>query len=220
MPSISVTSAPAAAALAKIAKQIPFAAATAINDLAFQVQRAENVGMTETFAHPRPFTARSVQVNRATKASQIATVFVRPEVAKYLQPYETGGLHVLPGVGLLKPVDIRLDAYGQLPKSTMAILRSRSDIYIGPIITKAGGTIIGVWQRLAVTRSGRARRHRLSGGLTYDPTHGALKLLIRLGHPVEVKKMLGFHTRAVALIAARVVAAFKSAIDRAIATGR
>jgi hypothetical protein len=206
-------------ALSLATKQIPFAVATAVNDLAFQVQRAENAAMLTVFKHPRPFTARSVQVGKATKSDPTATVFVRPEVAKYLQPYETGGLHVLPGKALLAPVDIRLDQYGQLPRSTMAILKARKDIYIGPIQTNSG-VVTGVWQRLSVSRSGNQRRRRLGQGGVFDATQGALKLLIRFGNAVEVTKRLHFQDRAKALIQAKATVALTTAIEKALATAR
>lgn len=216
---ITINASDATKLLARISRQIPFATSQAINDLAFQVQRAENAAMLATFRHPRPFTAKSVQVNRATKATLSATVFVRPEVAKYLQPYETGGVHVLPGKALLRPMDIRLDAYGQLPKSTMAILRSRQDIYIGPVQTKSG-MITGVWQRLAISRAGNVRRKRLSGVGVYDATHGALKLLIRFGNAVEVTKHLDFIKRATALVTTKAGEAVHNALAKAITSMR
>jgi hypothetical protein len=206
-------------ALAAYAKQIPFATATALNDLAFQAQRAENAAMSTVFKHPRPFTARSVQVNRATKTDLGATVFVRPEVAKYLLPYENGGVHVLPGTANLIPVDIRLDQYGQLPRTTMALLRARQDIYIGSIQTRSG-SVAGVWQRVAISRAGNVRRRRLGGGTVYDVNQGALKLLIRFGNAVAVTQQLNFHKRGIALIASNAMAAFAKAIEKARATAR
>jgi hypothetical protein len=200
-------------------KQMPFALAGAVNDVAFQVQRAEKAAIQATFAHPRPFTANSVQVDKATKGYPVATVKVRPEVAKYLQPYETGGVHVLPGTALLDPVDIKLDQYGQLPQNTMANLRARQDIFIGRVMTK-NGVINGVWQRLAISRKGNVRRKRLRGGRVFDATQGALKLLIRFGNAVPVTKHLGFHDRAVAIVKAVFVDAFASALGKAIGSAR
>jgi hypothetical protein len=216
MPFIKINTMQATQALAAAAKQIPFATAVALNDLAFQVQRGEIAAMSnEVFEHPRPFTARSTRVIKADKVRQRAMVYVRPEVAKYLAPYEFGGIHVLPGKALLKPVDIGIDQYGQLPKNTMQALKARQDIYIGPIKTKSG-VINGVWQRLAITRAGKDRRHRLAGGGVYDATQGALRLLIRFGNAIEVKKRLDFAGRATAIVAAGARAAFASAIIRAL----
>jgi len=218
---ITMDAAAAKRLISTATRQMPFAASLAINDLAFQVQRAENTGITETFKKPRPFTARSVAVAKATKTalSAGATIYIRPEVAKYLAPYEFGGLHELPGKALLKPVDIRLDQYGQLPQATMARLKDRKDIYIGPITTKAG-IISGVWQRVAVTRSGRSRRKRVRGSGVYNATQGALKLLIRFGSAIEVKKRLGFRQRATTLVIHNAAEAFRTALGKALAGAR
>lgn len=199
-------------------KQVPFATATALNDLAFQVQRGEQALIQSTFKHPRPFTVKSVQVDRASKTNQTALVHMRPEVARYLTPYAEGGAHVLPGKALLNPKDIKLDAYGQLPRRIMKILDARPDIYIGPIITKRG-TINGVWQRLQLTRTGNARRKSAQGTI-YHPEMGRLKLLIRFGDALPVHQRLGFQDRAQALVKAGMSEAFARAMDRALSTQR
>lgn len=222
MPTISVK-ADVQRAIAKLQdaarRQIPFAAAAAVNDLAFQVQRAENAAMPQVFAHPRPFTAKSTVVDRARKSSPVATVSIRPEVAKYLAPYEYGGPHTLPGSALLKPVDIRLDQYGQLPRDVMKRLQARPDIFIGKVLTKAG-PVTGVWQRVEVSRKGTARRKRVRGAGFYDPKLGALKLLIRFGNALEVKKHLDFHKRAEAIVQAGFTVAFGSALAKALRSTR
>jgi hypothetical protein len=224
MPPISVTVSTKRASdmLGKIGKQLPFAVAAMANDLAFQVQRSERAAMPQVFKSPRPFTVNSVLVNRATKGMPTATVFIRPEVAKYLQPYETGGLHVLPGAGtaLLNPKDINLDQSGQLPRRVTTQLNARKDVFVGPVTTKDGKTINGFWQRLDVTRQGNARRRRREQGTIYSTAHGALKLLIRFGDALPVKQHLDFRTRAGSVISANVGPAFARAIAKALATAK
>lgn len=205
--------------MAIAAKQIPFVTALALTDLARQVQRSENAAMATLFEHPRPFTANSTQYERATKERLNAVVFIRPEVAKYLQPYESGGLHVLPGGLIPEPVDLKPDQYGQLPKGTLDRLKARPDIYIGPVTIK-GRVILGVWQRLQVNRKGVQRRKRLKGGRAYEPAQGALRLLIRLGQNVPVAKRLDFEARAAKLVQANANAAFDAAWTKAMATAR
>jgi hypothetical protein len=222
MPTVTIDSKATRAALANLAKQIPYAAATAVNDLAFQVQRAELAGIKSTFTNPRPFTQRSVLVDRANKATLSATVHVRPEVAKYLAPYETGGVHVLPGKGTiaLDPVDAKVDQYGQLPKGTVKRLTAQSNVFVGPVTTKSGATLTGVWERLDITRTGNVRRKRRGRGRIYDATHGALKLLVLFGGALPVNKSLGFMKRGAAVVAANAPAAFERAIAKALATAR
>jgi hypothetical protein len=200
--------------------QLPFAISVAINDLASQVQRGESALIQQTFKSPRPFTVKSVQRTLATKTLPVAMISIRPEVAKYLQPYETGGLHVLPGKALLDPVDIRLDQYGQLPQQAMARLKARRDIYIGPIKTRSGAVISGVWQRVALSKKGNARRKRVHGSTLYNAAQGALKLLIRFGNAVEVKTHLGFYDRAATIVKAGLPAAFEAAMQRALKSAK
>lgn len=184
-------------------KQVPYATALALTALAKQVQEAEQEQIKATFKHPKPFTVKSVGMRGATKASQQAIVFVRPIAAKYLAPYEGGGDHVLPGRALLNPKDIRLDKYGQLTRATMARLKARPDIFIGPIKTEHG-SINGVWQRIKPMRG----------------KPGQLKLLIRFGDALPVNKSLGYGTRAKSVVDRGFNAAFGAAIDKAMASAR
>lgn len=201
-------------------RQLPYAIKNTLNDLAFKVQTVERFAMLQVFETPRPFTARSVRVDQADRDTLSATVYVTPAAATYLEPYEEGGVHVLPGPALLKPVDIKLDQYGQLPNKTMEKLKARPDIYIGPIKTKAAGVINGVWQRVQINRQGMPRRKRLDRGSLYHPQLGALRLLIRFGVAVEVRKHLDFHARAIALVGKQVAMSFKTALTKALATAR
>jgi len=175
-------------------RQIPFAKAAAVNDLAFQVQRAENDAMKEIFHRPRPFTQKATAVRKATKSAPAALVFLKPAQERYLAPYENGGLHALPGKALLEPIEVRLDAYGQMPKGTAAKLAGRPDVFVGKV-----KNVAGFWQRLK---------------------NGHLRLLIRFGVNKPVTKRLNFERRAVALVKAKGAAAMQRAITKAIATAR
>jgi hypothetical protein len=207
-------------ALKKVAKQIPYAAALAANDLAFVVMQGERLNITQVFKNPRPFTKTSVRVDRATKSDPAATVFLIPDVAKYLLPYEKGGVHALPGTGrtLLNPKDAGLDPYGQIRRNMTAQLSARQDIYVGPITTKSGQIVNGFWQRLDVTRKGNARRKSKGRGSIFTVEHGRLKLLIRFGDALPVTQHLGFEDRARQIVTANVGAIFNAAMAKAIAT--
>ncbi|WP_428492149.1 hypothetical protein [Rhodopila sp.] len=203
----------ATAQLNEIAKrQIPFATSQALNSLAFSVQKAERFNIQSTLAHPRPFTANSVQVQKATKATQTATVFIRPEVAKYLEPFEVGGLHVLPGKGatLLNPKNVGLDQYGQLTKNKLNQLAARPDVFVG----KVNG-VSGFWQRLPVTKTVRSRTARVGQKVVHH-----LKLLIRFGDALPVTKRLGFGVLGAKVVAADFTAAFGAALIKALRTAK
>lgn len=184
-------------------KQIDFATALALTDLAKQVQTAEEGNIKATFKHPKPFTVKSVGMRGATKRNLTATVFVRPIAAKYLEPYEDGGDHELPGKALLNPKDIRLDQYGQLTRSTLKRLKARRDVFIGPVKT-ASGIVNGVWQRMKPKRG----------------VAGGLKLLIRFGDALPVNKQLNYGSHAQMVINRGFNAAFSAGIARAMATAR
>lgn len=178
-----------------IRRQLPFAIAQGVNQTAQRVAKAESDNIVATLTNPTPFTRKSVGVQRAKKGSPTAVVFMKDITAAYLQPYETGGVHKLPGTALLNPKDIALNQYGQLPRGIMAKLRGRKDIYIG-VIKTSKGSINGVWQRLDVSRNGGVRKKRVARGGLYDKHLGALKLLIRFGDALPVKKQLNWGKRA------------------------
>jgi hypothetical protein len=137
--------------------------------------------------------------------------------AKYLAPYESGGVHVLPSKALLNPKDIKLDQYGQLPKSTLARLKARPDIFIGPVTTKAG-IVNGVWQRSTSPNAKvKGRGGRVLRGANKT---GRLKLLIRFGDALPVRKQLRFGLTAKRIVDAKLAPAFAEAMARAEATAR
>ena len=182
-------------------KQVPFASAVAINDVAFQVQKAERGNIAHAFKSPRPFTQNSVQVDRATKPSPLATVFIRPEVAKYLDPYEFGGLHVTPGKALLNPKFISFDAFGQLRKGQVKSVAARKDVFVGRVHGR-----MGFWQRLTENASRQAGE--------------GLHLLISFARNAPVGIHLRFEERGVALVRKQMPAAMKKALVQALASAR
>lgn len=209
------------------AKQVPFAKAQAINATAKRVQVAETENIRKTFKSPTPFTQSSVAIKRATKASPTAIVYVRDIAAKYLQPYETGGVHVLPGLALLNPKNIPLNAYGQLPRGIVDKLKGRPDVFIGAVRLKNGDTINGIWQRPTDTKrvtllNARGKRlgklNRLKS--TDDNPRGKLKLLIRFGDALPVKKQLNYGKRAREIVNRYLAQDFDAALKKAMATAK
>lgn len=134
-------------------KQLPFATAQALNAIAKTVVKAEQLNEVKVLDRPTQFTTGGIGVKRANKASQTVEVFMKDATAKYLEPYEFGGLNVLNGRALLKPIGAvsDLNAYGNLPRGYIAKLKGRSDIFVGKMPTKLG-PVNGVWQR--VTNAG------------------------------------------------------------------
>jgi hypothetical protein len=203
----------AQAKLSAFAKnQLPYALSLAVNDLAFQAMRAENARMPTVFKNPKPFTRRATQVeSKATKGDPTAVVSVRPGQAKYLAPYEVGGVHVLPGKALLNPKDINLDKYGQLQKGRIKRLLARPDVFVANI-----RGISGIWQRLTnlVDQKGNKVSPNVRTG------SGRIKLLIRFGTALPVNKSLGWNAAAEALLTSQWPATFNRAMTKAISTAK
>lgn len=209
------------------AKQVPFAKAQAINATAKRVQVAEAENIKKTFKSPTPFTQNSVAIKRATKGRPTAIVYVRDIAAKYLQPYETGGVHVLPGLALLNPKNIPLNAYGQLPRGIIDKLKGRPDVFIGAVRLKNGDTINGIWQRPTDTKrvtllNERGKRlgklNRLKR--TDDNPRGKLKLLIRFGNALPVQKQLNYGKQARVIVNRYLAQDFDAALKKALATAK
>lgn len=192
----------ASASLSDLHKQIPFMAATALNDVAFQVQRAENEAIGGIFDNPRPFTERATQVEKATKANLEAVVSLRPAQAKYLNPYEDGGEHASSWKmgNLLVPVDGPTDKYGQITKGTLRRLRDRKDVFRGTV-----NGVTGIWQR----PSSKGRRAEKKTGL---------KLLFVWRPNDNVQKRLDFKERGEQIVRTNGPAAIAKALQRVLAT--
>ena len=208
-------------ALAK--KQIPFATAAALTQTAKQVQAAEAQALPATFNTPTPFTMNAYAVRPATKSFPVASVFMKDVQAAYLAPFEFGGPHFLGSKrGLLVPKNIPLNQYGNLPRGKLALLKGRSDIFVGTITFKRSGeTVSGVWQRPKY--GPRRAGGKGSKGNTKNNVGAALtglKLLIRFSDPLPAPKTLGFEPRAAAAIKKNFAANFDAAFANAIATAR
>jgi len=184
-------------------KQLRFATAQALTELVKEVRADESQNIAHTFNRPKKFTVNSIGAHGARKDTLTAKVYARPVAAKYLQPYEDGGSHFLPGRALLNPKNIKLDKNGQLPRRVLDRLNARKDTYIGKVKTKSG-EVNGVWQRVLAAKGKSAH----------------MKLLIRFGDALAVNKRLNYRSRAQALINRCFNAVFGAEMARALATAR
>ena len=184
-------------------RQVPFAAAQALTALARQVQVAEQKALQTTLDRPTPFTVNSIGVRAARKDNLVAIVYVKDIAAGYLAPYEFGGLNKLNSRALLKPVNAKLNRYGNLPRNALASLKRRADVYVGPVKTKRG-EVNGVWKRIKATKG--------------KPAH--LVLLIRFEDAHLATQHLDYRARAQAIVAANFNKEFGKALAKAMATAR
>jgi hypothetical protein len=201
-------------------QQVPFATAQALTAVAKKVRDAESANIKKTLNNPSPFTVKSIRIQAARKDRLYAKVFVMDKAARYLEPYESGGSHVLNSKALLNPKDINLNQYGQLRRGTLAALKARSDIFIGPVKTRKG-IVNGVWQRVAsVAKVERRRAGKLMTVKTKRGINdsGHLKLLLRFGDAIAVNKRLGYAALGKRIVDANFNREFGRALSAAIAT--
>ena len=83
--------------MAEIKKQIPFAIAKALNDVAAEVRKSERIEMENVFNKPTPYTLNSIFFKKATKQKFEVNIIIRNEAGKgtppvkYLEPQIYGG---------------------------------------------------------------------------------------------------------------------------------
>lgn len=197
------------------AKQVPFATSLAVNNLAKGVVQAERALIDHTFETPTPFTENAYRIEVATKGRPIAIVAAKDIQAEYLEPYVDGGPRFLGDKkAMLAPRAVRVNQYGNLPRGKLQSLKGRKDIFVGPVHTKSGKVINGVWQR--TVRSSAGSRRRNAGTAAASP----LKLLIRFEDTTPVRKKLQFYPVAREYVRRNAAAVFNEAMKRALATAR
>lgn len=197
-------------------RQIPFAMAGALTDVARQVQAAETAALSEVFDNPTPFTKRAFAVTAARKSNLVAVVFAKDIQAAYLAPYgEHGSGRQLVGANrraIPVPMKAGVNQYGNLPRGKVKLLLAKPGVFSGRIETKSGQVISGIWQRIPP----KAARGRRRGGAV----EGGLKLLVRWSDGAPVHQRFGFQDRARRLAMAQMRTAFASAWGRALATAK
>lgn len=193
------------------ARQVPFAMSLALTALAKGVAADEVELIDEVFKSPTPFTEKAYRIEVATKSRPIAVVAAKDIQAQYLEPYVVGGKRFLgTKKGMLAPRAVPLNRYGNLTRGKMKSLQGKPNVYIGPVKTKGGKVINGVWQRpSAAQRRGKG-----------DKPKGGLKLLIRFEDSTPVPKRLPFEQRARSYVGAHAREVFNDALTRALATAR
>jgi hypothetical protein len=124
-------------------RRLPYAIATALNDLAFKIRSAEQTEVKRVFKNPTPFTVNSLWVEKAKAQVNpiIAKVgfkdppnlsqkehYLMPQVAggsRPLKPYEMGlgGRYTVPGKGMM------LDQYGNMGRGQLTKILSQSGLF-------------------------------------------------------------------------------------------
>ncbi|MCH7381386.1 hypothetical protein [Acinetobacter higginsii] len=191
-------------------KQVAFALAKTVNELAKMAQVEEKKGLASFFDNPTPFTVNSVGIKYAKKGNPTATIYIRPLAARYIEPYEFGGKQFLGNKPAdLVPISVNANQYGNLPRNTIKRYLNRKDVFLGKV-----GSVYGLWQRPTVQKGRRS-----TGGKLANKT-GKLRLLVAFSEPVTTRKRLSFGSRAKVVVGRNVKQVFERQLAAAIASTR
>lgn len=179
------------ATLLGVRRQLPFATAKALTDLAKDVQAEEKGQLPKHIDRPTPFTQRAFGVRRATKRQLESRVFIKRIQQEYLRIQIEGGTRTIPGAGTGVPFVRKLNRYGNIPGRRKGLLKA------GEFIANIKG-ISGVWKRI-----GRG-----------------VRLMVAFESKVVYKKRFDFYSIGIKRADKRWPALFSAALDNAIRTAR
>ena len=130
-----------------LAKQVEFAKVQTLTQVAKIAAKDVEQELPNVLDRPTKFTTRSFAWKAATKANPESMVYIRPAAAVYLAPLITGGVVKPKKRALIKPVNVGLNQYGNLPPRKVKQLLARKDVFSGQI-----GGQGGIWQRIGQGR--------------------------------------------------------------------
>jgi hypothetical protein len=193
--------------------QLPFAVALGINDVAGQIQEAEQTSLARDLDRPAPFTKRGLFVSRASKRRLVGVVGFKAAQASYLETQATGGRRRAKGKAIVVPVGQRLNKYGNMPRGSLKRALAKPDVFSGTI-----KGVAGIWQRpkrgARRTKSGGAQSGRVA---TVGKRKG-LKLLAIYKDSVKYSPRLKFVPRAQVKATAEIGPAIARHLARAVKT--
>lgn len=177
-------------------KQVPFAAALAINEVAGEIREAEPQGLSRDLDRPTPFTKKGMFVARATKRRLVGVVGFKRIQAEYLEAQATGGTRRPKRRAIVVPVGVRLNKYGNMPRKSLVRALAKPGTFSG----KVNG-VAGIYQKKRTKK-------------------GGVKLLAVYKSSVRYKPRLKFQPRARDLASRRIAPAITKHLRRAVQTAR
>ncbi len=127
------------------AKQVPYAASVGINNTLKDVQKLEQAAIKRDLDNPTPSTVKGIRISRSNKRNLVGSVFIIPNIDKFLKYNIEGGTRPPRSRAEAVPVDIKLNRYGNIParrQGKLAKLLSRPDTFSATI-----KGVAGIWQR-------------------------------------------------------------------------
>ena len=190
-----------------IQRQIPFAIASTLTALAKDGQRAGINQLIRAVDRPTPFTKKAVAIRPATKANLVATVLVKPFQAQYLATIETGGVVIPePGSPIQPPVNIRINQFGNIPRSAIGRELSKPNVFGVSRGDREHPTLPpGIYRR--------RKRGKRGGG-------GGLTMLVGFRTKALYKPSLGFERAVVSTVIRQVQQRWRENLIKAIRTAK
>ena len=171
-------------------KQIPYAAAQAINSTLFDIMKAEKAQMPEKLDRPTPFTMKAFRINKAKKTELVGDIHITRERWKYLKYQVEGGTRT-GNIGV-PTRNAKLNKYGNIPMRRKGLIKKKNQ-FISKI-----GNVAGVWER---SKSGT-------------------KLIVAFEPSVSYEPRFPFHKIAKGVARKKFQRNFKRSLSRAIASAR
>ena len=175
-------------------RQMPFATATALNDMAAAGATAVRRRMPNTFDRPVPFTMNAVTIQTANKSRLTARVFVKDRQAGYLDVQETGGAGRPKKTAFVIPEAIGVNQHGNMPRGALQRAKNRKGVFVGQV--------------------GKA------AGFFFRAVGKAPVLLARFVRKATYKPRFGFRDRVTQTVKAVAPVALRQALAKAMATAR
>ena len=138
-------------------KQIPFAAANAINATLFDVMKAEKAQMPKKLDRPTPYTMKAFKINKAKKTMLVGDIHVMPERYKYLKYAIEGGTRT-GNIGV-PTKHAKLNKFGNIPMRKKGLIKNKKQF-----IQTING-VSGVWER---SKQGTKLMVAFENSVTYE----------------------------------------------------
>ena len=149
--------------LAALPGQVRFATAYMLTQLAKDGREAATRRIEQAFDRPTRFTQTAITIKPATKANLTSVVFAKDIQADYLAIQETGGeRRPQPGAPVIVPVNIRLNAAGNIPRGKLKREVAKPTTFVsGQNTSRTRHLPPGIYQRFKRGRGKTARPPKL-----------------------------------------------------------
>lgn len=185
------------------AKQIPFAAVGAINDVAFIATKRLASDVSVYLDRPTDFTRGGFQVQKANKRNLTGYVYVEQKREPYLKYQIHGGTAKRAAV----PVNAKLNEFGNIKARRTGLVKGRHQ-FVG---TYNG--VKGVYERGHISKKGKFT-------LSKKKRSTSIRLIVAFNTNVVYKKIFPFYRITEQVTSSRINKAFQAKFKRALETAR